>query len=224
MSGQFFVRAKTLSIVDNFIALEREKNVRIAPMQKTHSQSYPAGSIFGMLAKKGIHENILSKIYDAFERFEFSNTPSVGEGIEWYNKNPKTSVYDALKKITLDSHSVRVAENALFNKEIDIDQRSYVSLFGLVHDIGKSSKMCDFYGVHSRSHELASSELIEILFSNSEYETLGKNFSKELLMLDEVKHGDIPYKEFGFYGKALHEADALAREQELKTLGISYEK
>ena len=211
----FFTRAKILSQVDSHISSKRylvshhqDKN-RSLPKENHDDQ-------FFLLADMGIDRNLIDKIYRYFIQFDFKYQSSVGQKVNFLDK-AVLDTYDKLRTVNLYDHTLRVVSNALNDKEVEVAQRPLVGLFALLHDTGKSEKLCDYFGISfGNGHERASAEFIQIVLHQTPYENLGKMFSDELILIADVKSKKRPYENLGFYGSALYRSDALARVQELE--------
>lgn len=215
MKGDFFIRASILHLVDTHISGARGLSTERKQSIPQHIE-FPEGSVFQALQRCGVHAEILGKIYDLYEKFNFRQVSSVGEKIRWYAKSDHERIYDLLREVNLYDHCVRVAQNALLDEEIAAEQRKMVALFGLLHDIGKSKELCAHYGVDADRHELAGAELIEALLSETAYEKAGELFSEDLRRIAAAR--DEGYQPLGMYGERMHHADKLAREQELRMI------
>jgi len=211
----FFTRAKILSQVDNHIASRRYSSSHQQDgNKKLPKETY--SDIFFLLSDMGIDRKLVDKIYSYFIQFDFKYQSSVGQKINFLDK-AVFDTYDKLRTVSLYDHTLRVVSNALNDKEVEVGQRHLVGLFALLHDTGKSEKLCDYFGIKfGDGHERASAEFIQIILHQTPYENLGKMFSEELVLIFDVKNKNKPFEKLGFYGAALHRSDALAREQELK--------
>lgn len=222
MRGLFFTRAHILSSVDKHISNRRGRKRKETKhhLAQEERPSYGGKEIFNILHREGIEHALLTDIFSLYEEGFFSTTSSVGKKIVWYRENEQISdSYNKLRRISLEEHSIRVAENCYVDTKISRDQRAYVSLFGLLHDAGKSAELCEKYAPDEKGHERASALIIEVLFEGTPYEGLGKIISADLRKIADSKRlGKKVFEELSFYGASLHAADTLAREQELKLL------
>ena len=213
----FFTRAKILSQVDNHIASKR----CLAAHQQDKNKELPKENHddqFFLLVDMGIDKKLIDKIYSYFIQFDFKYQSSVGQKVSFLDK-AVFDTYDKLRTVNLYEHTLRVVSNALNDKEVDVTQRPLVGLFALLHDTGKSEKLCDYFGItYGNGHERASAEFIQIILHQTPYEKLGEMFSDELILICDVKSKKKPYEKLGFYGAALYRSDALARVQELEML------
>lgn len=211
----FFTRAKILSQVDNHIASKRHLSSQHQDINKElPKENY--GDQFFLLADMGIDRKLIDKIYRYFIQFDFKYQSSVGQKVNFLDKTV-FDTYDKLRTVNLYDHTLRVVSNALNDKEVEVAQRPLVGLFALLHDTGKSEKLCDYFGIKfGDGHERASAEFVQIILHQTPYEKLGKMFSDDLILIYDVKSKNKPFEKLGFYGAALHRSDVLARVQELE--------
>lgn len=214
-----FTRASILSHIDGHIAQRRKSPVLKKTTTEVPSLSSVGRDVFSELIRHDIDSALVGGLKDYFERFDFKFTSSVGKKIEWYAVIEENG-YDILRDVNLYDHTIRVARNALEDKNTEENQRGLVGLFALLHDAGKSEELCRYFGIaYGMGHEKAGAEFIEIFLHGTDYEALGRKFSGDLIKLHHAKNKNKGYQELTFYGEALHRADSLARKQEIEILG-----
>lgn len=215
----FFIRASILQQVDGHIMSKRESMLGgEAKEDKALTLGKSTGDVFSRLVYLGIEPNLVKKLFEYFNQFEFQFTSSVGQRTVWASVSEQNS-YDLLREIDLYDHTLRVVENCLNDPRVEENQRPIVGLFALLHDTGKSQNLCDYFGIeYGDGHERASAEFIEIILHDTPYQELGVRFAQDLMQLHRAKNEGGGYKKLSFFGASLHRADALAREQELRKI------
>ena len=139
-----------------------------------------------------------------FKECDFAKTPSVDNRKVY--KSASLNEYQVLRECSLLEHIINTIE--FVEKEAPEEEREVLILYGLLHDIGKSHKLREKYGVsNERGHEFASGEIIEHLVD--EYEEFARFKSVLIPIAQELKGGKKRY-----FSKLFAQIDAKARRKE----------